>query len=93
MKYCGRVFSDNEIEFIRNLALYPDISRRELSRRFCQEFGWLKPDGSHILGSQNFTRCSVTLFCTLRRRASSFIWLWCCSMEGCSQGQVYWLAV
>lgn len=45
MKYCNRVFNDTEIEFIQNLALEPGISRRELSRRVCQEFGWRKPDG------------------------------------------------
>ena len=46
MKYCGRVFSDTEIEFIRNLALNSNISRCELSRCICREFGWLKLDGS-----------------------------------------------
>jgi len=45
MKYCGRVFEDSEIEFIRNLALEPSISRRELSRRICQQFEWRKADG------------------------------------------------
>ena len=45
MKYCGRIFSDHELEFIRNTALEPGISRRELSRQICQKFGWLKPDG------------------------------------------------
>lgn len=45
MKYCGRTFSNNELEFIRNLALIPDLSRREFSRRVCREFGWYKPDG------------------------------------------------
>jgi hypothetical protein len=45
MKYCGRVFSDSELEFIQKCALEHGISRRELSRRVCQEFGWLKPDG------------------------------------------------
>lgn len=45
MKYCGHVFSDAEIEFIRNLTTEPGIKRTQISRRFCQEFGWRKPDG------------------------------------------------
>lgn len=45
MKYCGHVFSNNELEFIRNLALVPGLSRSQFSKRFCQEFGWYKPDG------------------------------------------------
>lgn len=45
MKYCGRVFSHAEIEFIRRHASEPGISRRELSRRTCQECRWRKPDG------------------------------------------------
>ena len=45
MKYCGRTFSDAEIEFIQHHAFVPGISRRELSKRVCQEFGWRKPDG------------------------------------------------
>ena len=45
MKYCGRSFSDTEIKLIQNLALEPGISRRELSRRICQELRWHKHDG------------------------------------------------
>jgi len=45
VKYCGRMFSDAEIEFIQHHAFVPGISRRELSKRVCQEFGWRKPDG------------------------------------------------
>jgi Druantia protein DruA len=46
MKYRGRVFNETEIEFIRKNAQELGITRRELSRRFCQEFDWRKPDGS-----------------------------------------------
>jgi len=45
MKYCGREFSDYEIQFIQKIALEPEISRCELSRRICQEFRCFKPDG------------------------------------------------
>jgi hypothetical protein len=46
MKYCGRVFTDAELKFIQTIALEPAITRRELSRRVCLEFGWRKLDGS-----------------------------------------------
>lgn len=46
MKYCGREFSDAELKRIRQLALEPKMTRRALSRQLCQEFGWLKYDGS-----------------------------------------------
>jgi uncharacterized protein DUF4338 len=45
MKYCGREFSGCELDFIRNTASEPGITRRELSRQICKKFGWLKPDG------------------------------------------------
>jgi hypothetical protein len=45
MRYCGREFTEEEIDWIRQLmADNPDISRIEMSRRFCREFAWLKPD-------------------------------------------------
>ena len=45
MKYCGREFSGCELDFIRNAASEPGITRRELSRQICKKFRWLKPDG------------------------------------------------
>ena len=46
MHYCGREFSDQEIEWIRRLSLTsPGISRRALSIRFCEHWEWRKPDG------------------------------------------------
>jgi hypothetical protein len=45
-RYCGREFSDEEIEWIRDLVdRERGISRSKLSERFCAEFGWRKPDG------------------------------------------------
>ncbi len=46
MRYCGRDFSEEELSWLRGLiAEQPELSRRELSLRFCQETQWLKPDG------------------------------------------------
>jgi hypothetical protein len=46
MRYCGRDFSEEELTWLRGLiAERPELSRRELSLRFCQETQWLKPDG------------------------------------------------
>lgn len=46
VKYCGREFSDKEIEEIRNMRrLYPNENRTNLSKRICKQFGWLKPNG------------------------------------------------
>jgi hypothetical protein len=45
MRYCGREFTEAEIGWIRQLmADNPGISRIEMSRRFCRQFAWLKPD-------------------------------------------------
>jgi hypothetical protein len=45
MKYCGREFSDANLERIRHLAAEPKMTRQELSRQVCREFGWLKHNG------------------------------------------------
>jgi len=46
MRYCGREFSRSEILWIRQcMEADPGIHRKELSRRFCAHFEWLKPDG------------------------------------------------
>ncbi|MDA8090269.1 MAG: DUF4338 domain-containing protein [Nitrospiraceae bacterium] len=46
MRYCGREFTDAEIDLIRRLiATTPRINRAKLSRIFCEQVGWLKPDG------------------------------------------------
>lgn len=46
MRYCGREFSDTELKQIRDIAAQPKMTRQELSRQVCQEFRWLKHDGS-----------------------------------------------
>mgnify|MGYP000464291937 CR=1 FL=1 len=46
MRYCGREFSEEEVDWIRDLiSTSPRISRRALSIRFCEHWGWRKPDG------------------------------------------------
>ena len=45
-RYCGRLFSQADLDMIRTLIQqHPQASRRELSRRVCQGLSWLKPDG------------------------------------------------
>jgi hypothetical protein len=46
MRYCGRDFSDAEIEAIRQLiADHPKARRARLSRLVCEQIGWLREDG------------------------------------------------
>jgi hypothetical protein len=46
VRYCGRDFSPQEIDWIRNLvAQDPAISRFQISKRFCEYADWRKPDG------------------------------------------------
>jgi hypothetical protein len=45
-RYCGRIFTTDEIEHIRCLiASHPQHHRAQLSRLLCDELGWLRPDG------------------------------------------------
>ena len=45
-RYCGRIFTAKEIDWIRNLiTANPGHHRLGLSRIVCQEFQWLRPDG------------------------------------------------
>lgn len=45
-RYCGRLFSAQEIEQIRGLiASEPKRNRHQLSRLVCDELVWLRPDG------------------------------------------------
>jgi len=46
VRYCGRQFTDQEIDWIRDLiATTKGINRARLSASFCEQFGWRKPDG------------------------------------------------
>lgn len=45
-RYCGRIFTSKEIDWIQNLiTANPDYHRLALSRIVCQEYQWLRPDG------------------------------------------------
>jgi len=45
MRYCGREFTETDIELIRTLLESPGINRQKLSRLFCEATEWRKPDG------------------------------------------------
>lgn len=46
MRYCGREFSDADLDLIRQLiAEVPRRNRAQLSRVVCERLGWTKPDG------------------------------------------------
>jgi hypothetical protein len=43
---CGREFSETDLVWIRNeVATQPNLNRAQLSRRFCAQTDWRKPDG------------------------------------------------
>jgi len=44
MQYCGREFTECELQLIERL-IAGGANRYRLSRRFCEEVGWHKPDG------------------------------------------------
>lgn len=46
MRYCGREFTQSELDGIKLLISdNPDSSRARLSRLVCEQLGWLRPDG------------------------------------------------
>ena len=44
-RYCGRDFSEGEIDMIRSLIGKGGLTRRALSREVCRRLAWRKPDG------------------------------------------------
>jgi hypothetical protein len=47
LRHRGRVVSESDLAFIRRLIEeYPEVSRRELSRKVCQEWNWVQPNGA-----------------------------------------------
>jgi hypothetical protein len=47
LRYRGRMVSESDVAFIRGLIQeYPDVSRRELSRKVCQEWNWVQANGA-----------------------------------------------
>src|SRR4029079_2835635 len=56
-RYCGREFSPAELDHIGQLLqLRPVLGRVALSRRICQDFGWL-----NVLGQPKEMSCRVAL--------------------------------
>ena len=56
-RYCGREFSPAELDHIRELLeLRPALGRVALSRRICQDLGWL-----NVLGQPKEMSCRVAL--------------------------------
>lgn len=56
-RYCGREFSPAELDHIRQLLeLRPVLGRVALSRRICQDLGWL-----NVLGQPKEMSCRVAL--------------------------------
>jgi hypothetical protein len=46
IRYCGRLFTTPEIDWIRRLiGSDPKLNRVQLSRRVCDQLHWLRPDG------------------------------------------------
>ncbi len=46
IRFCGRLFTIQEMDWIRRLiASEPKLNRAQLSRRACSELHWLRPDG------------------------------------------------
>jgi len=46
-RYCGRDFSEEEMDGIRRLiAADPPLHRAALSRRLCEQLRWVRPDGA-----------------------------------------------
>jgi hypothetical protein len=46
IRYCGRLFTTEEMDWIRRLmASEPKLNRAQLSRRVCSGLHWLRPDG------------------------------------------------
>jgi len=44
MRYCGREFTEKEMDLIHSL-IATGVNRQKLSRMFCEEVNWRKPDG------------------------------------------------
>jgi len=45
MRYCGREFTEKEIDLITRL-IATGVNRQKLARMFCEKTNWRKPDGA-----------------------------------------------
>ena len=47
LRYRGRAVTDADVAFIRDLiAAHPTASRRALSKKLCEAWNWVQPNGS-----------------------------------------------
>jgi hypothetical protein len=47
LRYRGRLVTDSDVEFIRELiAQHRTFSRRQLSKKLCEAWGWVQPNGA-----------------------------------------------
>ena len=47
MTYRGRAVTDDDVTFVRQLiAAHPTVSRRALSRKLCEAWNWVQPNGA-----------------------------------------------
>jgi hypothetical protein len=47
LTYRGRAVTDNDVTFVRQLiAAHPTMSRRALSRKLCEAWNWVQPNGT-----------------------------------------------
>jgi hypothetical protein len=44
MRYCGREFTEKEVDLITRL-IATGVNRQRIARTFCEETNWRKPDG------------------------------------------------
>ena len=45
LRFCGRTFRPEELEWIRGLLAGPSLNRRQLARRLCQQLNWVNGAG------------------------------------------------
>ena len=46
LKYRGREVTDADVAFIQQLIdVHPTLSRRALSRKLCEAWNWVQPNG------------------------------------------------
>ncbi|MFQ5401816.1 MAG: hypothetical protein ACE5E7_19740, partial [Anaerolineae bacterium] len=46
LKYRGRLVTDADVAFIQELiAAHPTLSRRALSKKLCEAWNWVQPNG------------------------------------------------
>ena len=84
-RYCGRVFSEAEIEVIRGITEDPwHTTRKDIARAVCAALNWVQPDGAPKVVS-----CHVAL---QRMEAHGVIWLPLPTREATHRRRPTWTA-